>query len=49
MLNEKLQIPVDKNRLERWKVTGVVALSESNLKVQEAHMCYAWSFCVYVT
>ncbi|KAF5446671.1 hypothetical protein F2P56_032280 [Juglans regia] len=32
MVNEKLQVPVDKNRLERWKVTGVVALSESNLK-----------------
>lgn len=30
---EKPQVPVDKNRLERWKATGVVALSQCNLKV----------------
>ncbi|KAK7838132.1 lrr repeats and ubiquitin-like domain-containing protein [Quercus suber] len=29
---EKPQVPVDKNRLERWKATGVVALSQCNLK-----------------
>uniref|UniRef100_A0A2N9J4K7 Ubiquitin-like domain-containing protein n=1 Tax=Fagus sylvatica TaxID=28930 RepID=A0A2N9J4K7_FAGSY len=29
---EKPQVPVDKNRLERWKATGVIALSEGNLK-----------------
>ena len=27
------QAPVGKTRVERWKITGVVALSESNLKV----------------
>ncbi|KAH7542740.1 hypothetical protein FEM48_Zijuj02G0106800 [Ziziphus jujuba var. spinosa] len=30
---EKMQVSVDKNRLERWKATGVIALSECNLKV----------------
>ncbi|KAF3454880.1 hypothetical protein FNV43_RR05328 [Rhamnella rubrinervis] len=29
---EKMQVSVDKNRLERWKATGVIALSECNLK-----------------
>lgn len=33
MVNEKMQIPVVKNRLERWKATGVVALSDCSLKV----------------
>ncbi|XP_062173024.1 LRR repeats and ubiquitin-like domain-containing protein At2g30105 isoform X2 [Alnus glutinosa] len=32
MVNEKTQVRIDKNRLERWKVTRVVALSECNLK-----------------
>ncbi|KAE8039320.1 hypothetical protein FH972_011744 [Carpinus fangiana] len=32
LVSEKRQVRVDKNRLERWKVTGVVALSECNLK-----------------
>ncbi|KAJ4840512.1 hypothetical protein Tsubulata_000451 [Turnera subulata] len=26
------EVPVDKNRLSRWKVTGVIALAECNLK-----------------
>ncbi|KAK9280682.1 hypothetical protein L1049_014380 [Liquidambar formosana] len=32
IVNDKIEVPVDKSRLERWKVTGVVALSGSNLK-----------------
>ncbi|KAB1226923.1 hypothetical protein CJ030_MR1G003953 [Morella rubra] len=32
MVNEKMQTPVVKNRLERWKATGVVALSDCSLK-----------------
>ncbi|KAI9196358.1 hypothetical protein LWI28_023252 [Acer negundo] len=31
-VNEKKEVQVDKNRLERWKLTGVVALAECNLK-----------------
>lgn len=30
---EKKDIPVQKSQLERWKATGVLALSESDLKV----------------
>lgn len=29
---EMVEVPVNKSRLERWKVTGVIALSASNLK-----------------
>ncbi|KAL5750577.1 hypothetical protein ACOSP7_025180 [Xanthoceras sorbifolium] len=32
MVNEKKEVQVDKNRLERWKLTGVIALAECNLK-----------------
>ncbi|KDP45775.1 hypothetical protein JCGZ_17382 [Jatropha curcas] len=32
MGNQNAQVSVDKNRLERWKVTGVIALAECNLK-----------------
>ncbi|XP_068636964.1 LRR repeats and ubiquitin-like domain-containing protein At2g30105 [Aristolochia californica] len=37
----KTEIPIQKTRLERWKVTGVVALSECCLKVipEEVWMC----------
>ncbi|KAJ8749728.1 hypothetical protein K2173_012279 [Erythroxylum novogranatense] len=31
-MNETSAVGVDKNRLERWKVTGVIGLSRSNLK-----------------
>ncbi|CAN6559321.1 unnamed protein product [Malus baccata var. baccata] len=29
---EKTEVPVDKNRLDRWKATGVIGLSDYNLK-----------------
>lgn len=45
--NDVKKIPV-KNRMERWKATGVVALSESNLEViivLSYIQLHAW-FCV---
>ena len=32
-VNEKIEVLIDKNRVERWKVTGVIGLADSNLKV----------------
>lgn len=37
--NDVKKIPV-KNRLERWKATGVVALSECNLEVKKSSWFY---------
>lgn len=37
--NDMKKIPV-KNRSERWKVTGVIALSESNLEVINSSWFY---------
>ncbi|KAJ6777411.1 LEUCINE-RICH REPEAT-CONTAINING [Salix koriyanagi] len=31
-VNEKFEVLIDKNRVERWKVTGVIGLADSNLK-----------------
>ncbi|KAJ9167456.1 hypothetical protein P3X46_022107 [Hevea brasiliensis] len=33
MVNQKTEFSIDKNCLDRWKVTGVIALAECNLKV----------------
>lgn len=33
LVGEKQRLSVDKIRLERWKATGVIALSDCNLKV----------------
>ncbi|KGN47055.1 LRR repeats and ubiquitin-like domain-containing protein At2g30105 [Cucumis sativus] len=33
LVDEKQRVPVDKSRFERWKATGVIALSDCNLKV----------------
>ncbi|KAG9453602.1 hypothetical protein H6P81_006506 [Aristolochia fimbriata] len=40
-LQAKAEVPIQKTRLERWKVTGVVALSECCLKVipEEVWIC----------
>lgn len=37
--NDTKKVPV-KNRLERWKATGVVALSECNLEVISTSLFY---------
>lgn len=37
------QVPVVKSQLERWKATGVVALSECNLKVRREVTDFALS------
>lgn len=33
MVSQKTEFSIDKNCLERWKVTGVIALAECKLKV----------------